>query len=147
MGTNETQNSKAAKFIYGKLNSSSGNGVNFDSFLLDTNGAWRCEMKQKLEIKLGPTLNRLMHEQGVSLKELSIESGVPQSTLSYMRRNRQPRDISTVMAVARTLNVSLHYLLYGHGDPSEKSELVTDFSSELFSGVFEITVKKLRRKS
>ena len=147
MGKNEPENSTTAKFLYGKINSSKESGVNFSSFYLDTDGAWRCEMKEKLEIKLGPTLNRLMHEQGVSLKELSIVSGVPQSTISHMRRNRQPRNISTVMAVAQALNVSLHYLLYGHGDPSERSDLVTDFSSELFSGVFEITVKKIRRKS
>lgn len=147
MGTNESETSTAAKFLYGKINSFKESGVNFRPFYLDTDGAWRCEMKEKLEIKLGPTLNRLMHEHGVSLKELAIESGVPQSTISHMRRNRQPRDISTVMAVAQALDVSLHYLLYGHGDPSEKSDLVTNFSSELFSGVFEITVKKLRRKS
>jgi transcriptional regulator with XRE-family HTH domain len=146
MGTNEAQNSKTGKITYRKLNSSSGNGVNFSSILLDTNGAWRWEMKE-LEIKLGPTINRLMHEQGVSLKELSITSGVPQSTLSYMRRNRQPRDIQTVMAVAQALNVSLYYLLYGQEDPSVKGTFVTDLTSELFSGVFEITIKKLRRKS
>lgn len=104
-------------------------------------------MKKKQEIKIGPILNRLMHEQDIPLKELSYMSGVPQSTISHMRRNRQPRDISTVMAVAEALGVSLFYLLYGHNDPSEKSEMMTDFASELFSGVFEITVKKLKRKS
>lgn len=102
---------------------------------------------KELEIKLGPTLNRLMHEQRVSLKELSITSGVPQSTLSYMRRNRQPRDISTAMAVARALGVSLYYLLYGHEDPAARGAFLTDLASELFSGAFEITVKKIRRKS
>lgn len=146
MGTNETQNSKAANNLYRKLNSARGSGRNLGSLVPDMNGAWRWEMKE-LEIKLGPTLNRLMHEQRVSLKELSITSGVPQSTLSYMRRNRQPRDISTAMAVARALGVSLYYLLYGHEDPAARGAFLTDLASELFSGAFEITVKKIRRKS
>lgn len=104
-------------------------------------------MKLKMEIKLGPTLNRLMSEQRITLKELSFSAGVPQSTIAHMRNNRQPRDISTVMAVAQALEVSLFYLLYGQQEPTRKGDLVTDFASELFSGVFEITVKKIKRKS
>lgn len=104
-------------------------------------------MNKKLEVNIGPTLIRLMNEQGLSLKELSFSSGVPQSTISHMRNNRQPRDISTVMAVAQALHVSLFYLLYGQDDPLQKSEFIGGLMAELFSGSFEIRVTKIKNKS
>lgn len=120
-------------------------GVNFGLNAHDRNGV--APMDKKLEVKLGPTLIRLMNEQGLSLKELSFSAGVPLSTISHMRSNRQPRDISTVMAVARALHVSLFYLLYGQDEPSQKSEFISELMAELFSGSFEVRVKKIRNKS
>lgn len=119
-------------------------GLNFGAREHDKNGV---PMDKKLEVKLGPTLIRLMNEQGLSLKELSFSAGVPLSTISHMRGNRQPRDISTVMAVAQALHVSLFYLLYGQDEPSQKSEFISELMAELFSGSFEVRVKKIRNKS
>lgn len=119
--------------------------MNLHSLTHDKNGV--SLMEKKLEVKIGPTLIRLMSEQGLSLKELSFSSGVPQSTISHMRNNRQPRDISTVMAVAEALGVSLFYLLYGKNEPSQKSEFISELIAELFSGVFEVRVKKIKNKS
>jgi transcriptional regulator with XRE-family HTH domain len=120
-------------------------GLNFHSLVHDKNGV--SLMENNLEVKIGPTLIRLMNEQGFSLKELAFSSGVPQSTISHMRNNRQPRDISTVIAVAEALGVSLFYLLYGQHEPSQKSEFISELMTELFSGSFEIRVKKIRNKS
>jgi transcriptional regulator with XRE-family HTH domain len=130
---------KRERFFFGET------GMNFGPLAHDKNGV--ATMDKKLEVKIGPTLIRLMNEQGLSLKELSFSSGVPLSTISHMRRNRQPRDISTVMAVARSLHVSLFYLLYGQDEPSQKSEFIGELMAELFSGAFEIRVKKIRNKS
>lgn len=104
-------------------------------------------MEKKLEVKIGPTLIRLMNEQGLSIKELSFSSGIPQSTISHMRSNRQPRNISTVIAVADELDVSIFYLLYGKDEPSQRTELVNDLIAGLFSGVFEVKIKKIKNKS
>lgn len=138
---------KASSFLLREINFARENSMNFSSFYLDTDFTWRYVMKKKMEIRIGSTLNWLMNEQGISIKELSFLSGVPQSTISHMKNNRQPRDISTVMAVAQALNVSLYYLLYGQQDPTAKADVMTDLASELFSGVFEVTVKKIRKKS
>lgn len=120
-------------------------GMNFGANAHDRNGV--APMDKKLEVKIGPTLIRLMNEQGLSLKELSFSAGIPLSTISHMRSNRQPRDISTVMAVAQALNVSLFYLLYGRDEPSQKSEFISELVAELFSGSFEVRVKKIKTKS
>lgn len=147
MRRNNFKNFVAFSFLLGEINFARENCMNFSSLYLDTAFTWRYAMKKKVEIRIGPTLNWLMNEQGISIKELSFLSGVPQSTISHMKNNRQPRDISTVMAVAQALNVSLYYLLYGQQDPTAKADVMTDLASELFSGVFEITVKKIRKKS
>ncbi len=144
MGVREFESSmprshKREKFFFGET------GLNFCSLAHDRNGV--APMDKKMEVKIGPTLIRLMNEQGLSLKELSFSAGVPLSTISHMRSNRQPRDISTVMAVAQALHVSLFYLLYGQDEPSQKSEFISELMAELFSGSFEIRVKKIRNKS
>ena len=130
---------KREKFFSGET------GLNFGTHAHNKNGA--ATMDKKLEVKLGPTLIRLMNEQGLSLKELSFAAGVPLSTISHMRGNRQPRDISTVKAVAQALHVSLFFLLYGQDEPSHKSEFISELMAELFTGSFEINVKKIRNKS
>lgn len=118
--------------------------MNLHSLAHDKDGE---SVEKNLELKIGPTLVQLMDEQRLSLKELSFSSGVPQSTISHMRANRQPRDISTVMSVANALGVSLFYLLYGKNEPSQKSDFVSELIAGLFSGVFEVRVKKIKNKS
>lgn len=44
--------------------------VNFSLRVHDTNGV--ATMEKRLEVKIGPTLIRLMNEQGLSLKELAV---------------------------------------------------------------------------
>lgn len=103
-----------------------------------------CEetMKTKKPLKLGPTLQRLLKERNMTMKELAFESGVPLSTLAHFKNNRPPKDIASVQLLADSLGCSLHFLLFGENE--SKSE-PGDIAAELFSGVFEVTVKRIKK--
>ena len=104
------------------------------------------EMKKKKELKIGHVLGQLMRDKNYSIKELAFESGVPASTIAHLKLNRPPKDVSTALAIAEVFGVSLHYMLYGEDDPREKRNPPNDFNPELFSGVFEIIVKRVNKK-
>lgn len=106
-------------------------------------------MKKKTkekEIKIGKVLMDLMNKNNYSLKELSLISGVPQSTIAHLRSNRNPRDISTVNALAEVFNISLHEMLYGEPDLRSSLEITKRFETELFNGVFELSLKRIDKK-
>lgn len=73
------------------------------------------------ELRLGPTLLRLMLARGLSLREVSRLSGVAPSTLFEWRARRHPRDPAQLARVARVFGVSLHFLLFGEADPFANS--------------------------
>lgn len=103
--------------------------------------------KMKRELKIGVVLDRLMKERHLSIKELSYESGIPQSSLGHMLANRQPRELTkNALALCEVFNVSLFYLLYGETDPMEKASRELEISSGIFGGVFEVTFKKIRNR-
>ncbi len=104
------------------------------------------KMKKKKELKIGHVLAQLMRDKNYSIKELAFESGVPASTIAHLKLNRPPKDVSTALAIAEVFGVSLHYMLYGEDDPREKRNPPNDFNPELFSGVFEIIVKRVNKK-
>lgn len=97
----------------------------------------------KKPLKLGPTLQNQMREQGLTIKELSFQSGVPLSTLAHFKNNRPPKDVAAVQRVAECLNCSLHFLLFGE---PENKKVSTDIAAELFTGVFEVTVKRIKKR-
>lgn len=106
-------------------------------------------MKKKTkekEVKIGKVLIELMNKHHYSLKELSLLSGVPQSTISHLRANRNPRDISTVNALADVFDVSLHEMLYGEADVRSSLEITKKIETELFNGIFELSLKRVDKK-
>lgn len=100
--------------------------------------------EQKKLLKLGATMQALMREQGITIKELSFQSGVPVSTLAHFKNNRPPKDVAAIQRVAECLDCSLHFLLFGEHE--KKTPDPNDIASELFTGVFEVTVKRIKRR-
>lgn len=100
-----------------------------------------------MELQIGKTLSRLLKEKRVSLKELSAATGVPSSTLSQWSANRSPKNTVQVAAVAKFLDVTMHYLLFGEEDGNQAFDLAQVLKQDLFSGVFEISIKKVQIKN
>lgn len=95
-------------------------------------------------IKIQTTLKQLLEENNLSLRELAKRSGVPNSTLQEWSSNRSPKNPLQVQKVAKALGVSMHYLLFGEEDQSEP--LTKLLKEDVFSGTFEINIKRVRAK-
>jgi len=92
-------------------------------------------------LKINEVLKKLMKAEGLTLVALSSRTGVPKSTLSEWLSNRTPNPIQAAK-VARIFNVSLHFLLFGTEDPQELFQKI--MKEDLFSGTFEISIKKVK---
>jgi transcriptional regulator with XRE-family HTH domain len=98
------------------------------------------------EIKIGQVLKRVLRAQGVKLKEVSRNTGIPYSTLHTWYENRQPKDILKAQLLADHLDLTLHELLFDQPDSREKkpnAEIPKQTSEDFFKGRFEIIVRKL----
>lgn len=67
---------------------------------------------------------------------------MPPTTIAEWQSNRTPKNPSQVKAVAGYLGVTLHYLLFGEEDAEETIQKI--FREDLFSGVFEINIKRIK---
>lgn len=96
-----------------------------------------------VELKIGKVLKQIMDNERHTLAGISKATGVPKSTISEWLSNRSPKP-SQAVKVARHLGVSLHYLLFGQEDSSEP--LIKLFKEDVFSGTFEINIRRVRIK-
>jgi len=98
----------------------------------------------EMTLQIGSTLRSLMRERRFSLKSIERETGVPASTIAEWTNNRAPKNPVQVQKVAKLLGVSIHFLLFGVEDSEEPlTKLVRE---DIFSGTFEITIKKVKIK-
>ncbi|MDZ4661049.1 MAG: helix-turn-helix transcriptional regulator [Pseudomonadota bacterium] len=95
-----------------------------------------------MEIKIAKSLTALMKQRGLSLRELSKLSGVPPTTLNEWLSNRPPRNPVQIKKVAEALDVSLNFLLFNEEDKHDPLQRI--LVEDIFSGNFQITVKRLK---
>lgn len=95
-----------------------------------------------MSTSIGKIFTKIVKEKRLTLKEISKATGVPASTLAEWQTNRTPKNPAQVQKVARFLGVSLHYLLFGEEDSEEPVQKI--FKEDVFSGVFEISIKRIR---
>ncbi len=90
---------------------------------------------------LAETLRKILVERDISVTALAKMSSVSRSNLHQWLQGANP-NISQLVQVAKALNVTVDFLLTGISEP--EPDLNKLFSSaQIFSGHFEITVKKL----
>lgn len=98
------------------------------------------DMTKTKELCVGETLTDLLAEKKISPKELSKKTKIPFSTIHHILSNRPIKNIMTLEKIADALGVSLHFLLFGKADDREVK--ITTIPPELFSGLFEIVIRK-----
>ena len=98
-------------------------------------------MVDTVELKIGKVLKDIMTAQRHTLATISKTTGVPKSTIAEWLNNRTPNPVQAVK-VANYLDVSLHYLLFGHNETEDV--LTKILKEELFSGTFEVSIKKIK---
>jgi transcriptional regulator with XRE-family HTH domain len=99
-----------------------------------------------MELKIATTLKKIMKEKRISVKVLSRDSGVAVSTLHEWLNGRTPRDPVQAKKVADVLGVSLNRLLFDEADMSESINLNQILKQDIFSGVYEINIRKVKIK-
>jgi len=95
-------------------------------------------------MRLGQMINKLCKERGVSLAKLARESGIPPQTLHHWTTGRKSINPDQLKKVAATLEVSMHYLMFGESDPHEVP--ATEILKEIFSGDVRVTLHRIERK-
>lgn len=97
-----------------------------------------------MTLQIGRVLSAIIKERRLTLKEIATGSGVPLSTISEWTNNRSPKNPIQVQKVAAFLGVSIHFLLFGQEDREEP--ITKLLKEEVFSGTFEITIKRVKTK-
>ena len=73
-------------------------------------------------------------------------SGVPESTLFEWNNNRSPRDPVKAKKLADALEISLNELLFDEREQPQRIELQSLLKEDVFSGIFEISIKRVKDK-
>jgi transcriptional regulator with XRE-family HTH domain len=96
----------------------------------------------------GEVLRELMLRDRVSVAEIARAIGEPAKTVQEWvgPRGRTPRDLSKLPKLAEFFHVSVHHLLTGQEDPRSGLEGLLD-KTEIHSGMYEITIKKVKPKA
>jgi len=100
------------------------------------------------EIRIGQTLKRLLSQKGLTLKQVSFETGIPYSTLYTWSLNRHPKDLLKVGRLARYLGVNIQELLFGEPLNSSSAtggdrHLGLAQGSREIEGRFEVVIRRI----
>ena len=95
-----------------------------------------------LSSQLGHAVQRLRKGYGLSLSELSTQSGVAKSIISQIERNETNPTLSTIWRLAHALDVSIESILHGAEDEvaplTEVNKLVADLRAAKVNWELEI---------
>ncbi len=92
---------------------------------------------------LKQTLPLLLKQKKWSYQKLSEESGVPKSTLhSWVSTGQSAISLEQLKAVADSLQVGIHTLVWGLPDPHENS---TEVLEQIFSGDIRVTLHRIKK--
>lgn len=102
-------------------------------------------MKSIMSTEFSENLKKLIHEKGVTSKQLAHDLVLPYRTIRewLSSKGRIPREPNVIKKLAEYFSVSTHRLLFGEEDPR-------NFISEIFekvevhTGLYEVTVKKVK---
>jgi transcriptional regulator with XRE-family HTH domain len=95
-------------------------------------------------MEFGDRLKCLMQKRNISGKALSRELCIPYNTLQEWLSSRIPRNPESLKKVSAFFNVSVYYLLFGEeNDPVSIIGNILE-KTEVHTGLYEITIKKVK---
>jgi transcriptional regulator with XRE-family HTH domain len=100
-------------------------------------------MTKKKELKISEVLPRLLEKRGLSLRELSRQTGIPQRTVAeWAKPGSKPSDVTAIKKCADLLQVSTDFLLWGEdSNPVNFESLPTDV---ILEGLYRIKLEKIK---
>lgn len=107
--------------------------------------------KPKTKSPFAQNLKRVLEERGISQRAASELAGVPTSTIGDWLSGVHPTDALTVQRLARALKTDFEWLLTGEIGKADLSSVplgeLFDLECEpTFTGIFEISARRLKRK-
>jgi transcriptional regulator with XRE-family HTH domain len=108
-------------------------------------------VRKKIQSPFAKNLKSILDERGLSQKAAAEIAGITASTVNDWLAGSQPADLLSVQRLARALKVDFEFLVTGSQSRVSLQDLsMTElFDSEpdpSFSGIFEISARRLRRK-
>jgi transcriptional regulator with XRE-family HTH domain len=97
-----------------------------------------------MSIKLNTVLKRLLKQKGITLKQLSNETGIKPSTLSGWSNGVSPHNLSEARACARYFGVSLERFLFD--EESESKGLEDLLTEQVFDGYLKVKIERVIKK-
>ena len=92
------------------------------------------------KIELSANLKKLLKDRRTSVRALSRELNIPQSTLNSIVAGKQPGSLEQLLKLARYFGVSMEYLITGEDvRPPTLDEVLTQ---DVFSGWLNVTIKR-----
>jgi len=98
------------------------------------------------QMRIGSVFKKLLEDQHISLKEVSVQTSIPYSTLHTWLQNSPPKDINKAKRLASFFGISLDHLLFGEETTAHfqsEEPKIKRMKEDFFKGVFEITVRKV----
>lgn len=103
-------------------------------------------------MKLGATLTKLLKEKRLTIRKLASITGINHQTLSEWKVDRTPRNMNDVKKVAKALDVTFHYLMFGEEEETSQESLLRQYmeskgeKGEILFGEFEVVLRPLRKR-
>ncbi len=107
--------------------------------------------RKKIQSPFSKNLKSILDERGLSQKTAAEIAGTTASTINDWLAGSQPADLLCVQKSARALKTDFEWLLTGNQNrvniqEISMSELFEGEPDPSFSGIFEISARRLRRK-
>lgn len=108
-------------------------------------------MKKKVVSPFSKNLSQVLKDRGLSQKAVAELGNISVSTLSDWLAGNQPHDLNALLKICQALKVDFQWLVTGQSSiPNLKditlSELFDVSDEPDFEGVFQISMKRLKRK-
>ena len=100
-----------------------------------------------MESRFGKNLESLMQDKNLSTRALAKNINLPYKTVQEWlgANSRMPRDPQILKKIAEYFDCSVYFLLFGEEDPKSLIGQILE-KTEIHTGLYEITIKKVRQK-
>ena len=107
--------------------------------------------RKKLNTPFGKNLSLILNERGISQRAAAEMAGVSPKSITDWLSGTIPHDYLAVQRLSKALNCSFEFLLTGENSDTQLSKLPLSELFECedtpdFSGIFEISMKRLKRR-
>ena len=102
---------------------------------------------QKEELQFPKMLKKLLKDRSITQKQAASLAGVTESVLSDWISGCAPQNLIAVKRLAKSLGVSVSYLLFGESDDGFKislEELIKAEDAPVMSGLYKIELTKIK---